>query len=179
MEIDKLQAMAAKLVAPGKGILAADQSPRTMNRQLAAIGVPEEAEMRRQYRQLLFTTEGIEQYITGVILHDGTIRNQTDDGTPFVDLLVGRGIIPIIKVDKSTVPLDGFPGEVVTEGLDGLADRLAEYTALARGLQSGARSLRSLTGCRPRSASNSMQSCWRGMPALRKRSVLCRSLSLR
>jgi fructose-bisphosphate aldolase class I len=127
MEIEKLQQMAQKLLTPGKGILAADQSPRTMNRQLASIGVPEEAEMRRQYRQLLFTTAGIEQHVTGVILHDGTIRNQTDDGTPFVDLLVGRGIVPIIKVDKSTVPLDGFPGEVVTEGLDGLATRLAEY----------------------------------------------------
>ena len=127
MEIEKLHAMAKKLVTPGKGILAADQSPSTMNRQLAAIGVAEEAEMRRQYRQLLFTTEGIEQHVTGVIMHDGTIRNQTDDGTPFVDVLVGRGIVPIIKVDKSTVSLDGFPGEVVTEGLDGLAKRFAEY----------------------------------------------------
>ncbi|MEL6804102.1 MAG: class I fructose-bisphosphate aldolase, partial [Bacteroidota bacterium] len=101
---DTLHKNAKILVTPGKGILAADQSAKTMNKQLAAIGVPEEAEMRRQYRQLLFTTEGIQEYISGVILFDGTIRNNTDDGTPFVDLLVSKGILPIIKVDRSTIP---------------------------------------------------------------------------
>lgn len=130
MENEQLYKMASYLVTPGKGILAADQSARTMNRQLEAIGVEPDAENRRRYRQLLFTTEGIQQYVTGVILYDATIRNQTDNGTPFVDLLVAKGIVPIIKVDKSTVPLPGFPGEVTTEGLDGLADRLKEYYAL-------------------------------------------------
>lgn len=114
-------------MSPGKGILAADQSVRTMDKQLAAIGAAADAETRRQYRQLLFTAPNIEKYVTGIILYDATIRNRTDDGTAFVDYLIAKGIIPIIKVDKSTVPLDGFPGEVVTEGLDGLKERLEEY----------------------------------------------------
>lgn len=111
----------------GKGILAADQSASTMDKQLAAIGATPEAETRRKYRQLLFTTPGIEKYVTGVILYDATIRNHTDNGTAFVDYLIAKGIVPIIKVDKSTIPLDGFEGEVVTEGLDGLRIRLDEY----------------------------------------------------
>jgi fructose-bisphosphate aldolase class I len=98
-----------------------------MNKQLEALGLAPEAEVRRKYRQLLFTTPGIEEYVTGVILHDGTIRNHTDDNTQFSDVLIAKGIIPIIKVDKSTVPHDGFEGEVVTQGLDGLAERLQEY----------------------------------------------------
>jgi len=124
---EKLYEIAQALVTPHKGILAADQSPRTMNKQLEALGIAPEAEMRRKYRQLLFTTPGIEEYVTGVILHDGTIRNHADDGTQFSDLLIAKGIIPIIKVDKSTVPHTGFQGEVVTQGLDGLAERLQEY----------------------------------------------------
>ncbi len=114
-------------MTPGKGILAADQSVSTMNKQLEAIGATPEAETRRLYRQLLFTAPGIEKYVTGIILYDATIRNHTDDGTAFVDHLIAKGIIPIIKVDKSTVPFEGFPGEVVTEGLDGLKERLEEY----------------------------------------------------
>jgi len=123
----KLHEIAKALVSPGKGILAADQSPGTMNKQLEALGLPPEAEVRRTYRQLLLTTPGIEKYVTGVILHDGTIRNHTDDKTQFSDVLIAKGIIPIIKVDKSTVPHTGFAGEVVTQGLDGLAERLQEY----------------------------------------------------
>lgn len=118
----------------GKGILAADQSPGSMNKQLEGIGVAPEAEMRRKYRQLLFTTPGLQDYVTGVILHDGTLRNHADDGTTFADLLVAKGITPIIKVDKGTKPHQNFPGEVVTEGLDGLPERMAEYYDLgARG----------------------------------------------
>lgn len=111
----------------GKGILAADQSVTTMNKQLEGIGATPDAETRRLYRQLLFTAPGIEKYITGVILYDATIRNHTDEGTAFVDYLIAKGIVPIIKVDKSTVPLEGFDGEVITEGLDGLKERLEEY----------------------------------------------------
>ncbi|MFT5849430.1 MAG: fructose-bisphosphate aldolase class I [Patiriisocius sp.] len=125
--IEKLHEIALALVSPHKGILAADQSPRTMNKQLDALGLPPEAELRRKYRQLMFTTPGIEEYVTGVILHDGTIRNHTDDQTQFSDLLVAKGIIPIIKVDTGTAPHHGFEGEVVTQGLDGLQDRLQEY----------------------------------------------------
>lgn len=121
-------------MTPQKGILAADQSPTSMNKQLAAIGVPEEAEKRRKYRQLLFTTPGLEKYVTGVIMHDGTIRNHTDDGTTFADVLLAKGIVPIIKVDKGAHPHQNFPEEVVTEGLDGLPERMAEYYNLgARG----------------------------------------------
>lgn len=127
MAEQKLYATAAALLAPHKGILAADQSPSTMNRELEAAGIPEEAEMRRKYRQLLFTTPGFEEYVTGVIMHDSTIRNRTDDGVQFSDVLIAKGIIPIIKVDKGTVPHTNFPDEVITEGLDGLAERLREY----------------------------------------------------
>jgi fructose-bisphosphate aldolase, class I len=123
----KLHTITANLVAKGKGILAADQSPESMNRQLKAVGVPEEAEMRRKYRQLLFTTPGIEKHVTGIIMHDSTIRNHTDDGILFSDLVIAKGIIPIIKVDKGTVPHTNFPGEVLTQGLDDLAARLVEY----------------------------------------------------
>lgn len=134
MDHTKLYEHVAHFMTPKKGILAADQSPKSMNKQLAAIGVPEEAEMRRKYRQLLFTTPGLEQYVTGVIMHDGTIRNHADDGTTFADVLIAKGILPIIKVDKSTHPHQNFPGEVVTEGLDGLSERMREYYDLgARG----------------------------------------------
>lgn len=127
MSNSTLHEIARALVTPRKGILAADQSPTSMNKQLEALGIPAEAEMRRKYRQLLFTTPGLETFVTGVIMHDGTIRNHTDDHTQFSDVLIAKGIIPIIKVDSGTVPHTGFPGEVVTQGLDDLADRLAEY----------------------------------------------------
>lgn len=126
----QLYATAATLLAEGKGILAADQSAGTMGKQLQGIGVEDSAENRRAYRQILFTTAGLEEYVSGVILYDATIRNQTDDGTPFVDLLTAKGIVPIIKVDASTVEHHNFPGEVVTQGLDNLDARLAEYFAM-------------------------------------------------
>jgi fructose-bisphosphate aldolase, class I len=122
-----LNKTAKTLVTPRKGILAADQSPTSMNKQLAALGIPETPEMRRLYRQLLFTTPGIEEFVTGVILHDGTIRNHTDDGVQFSDVLISKGIIPIIKVDTGTVPHHNFPGEVLTQGLDDLEKRMVEY----------------------------------------------------
>lgn len=134
MDNTKLYAQVKHLMTPKKGILAADQSPSSMNKQLAALGIPEEAEMRRKYRQLLFTTPGLENYVTGVIMHDGTIRNHADDGTTFADLLIAKGISPIIKVDAGTVPHQNFPEEVLTEGLDGLAARMKDYYNLgARG----------------------------------------------
>ena len=124
---ERLYKLAAELMSPGKGILAADQSVSTMNGQLASLGVEPSAEMRRDYRELLFTTTNLEKYVNGVILYDATIRNQTKDGTPLVDVLLSKGITPIIKVDKGTHPIPNFPGEVATEGLDGLAERLEEY----------------------------------------------------
>ncbi len=130
MNNEKLYDIARTLLTPRKGILAADQSTKTIDAQLAAVGAPADADTRRKYRQLLFTTPGLEKYVTGIILYDATIRNQADDKTPFVDILLAKGIVPIIKVDKSTVPMTGFPGEVITEGLDGLKERLQEYYAM-------------------------------------------------
>lgn len=125
-----LYATAAKLLTKGKGILAADQSSGTMDKLLVGIGLTPDAELRRQYRELLFTTPGIEQYTSGVILYDSSIRNQTSEQVRFVDVLTAKGIVPIIKVDASTVPHTGFPGEVVTQGLDNLEERLFEYYEL-------------------------------------------------
>lgn len=125
-----MESIAALLVAPGKGILAADESTGTIEKRFAAVGVESTAESRRTYRNLLFTTPGVEAHLGGVILFDETIRQAADDGTPFPLLLGERGIIPGIKVDRGAKPLAGTPGERVTEGLDGLRERLAEYREL-------------------------------------------------
>jgi fructose-bisphosphate aldolase class I len=122
--------VARALVPPGKGILAADESHPTIARRFAAVGVQNTEESRRLYRQMLFTTPGVSDFISGVILFDETIRQQADDGTPFAELLARRGILPGIKVDRGAKPLPGTAGETVTEGLDGLRERLAEYRAL-------------------------------------------------
>lgn len=124
---NELYETALRLVTSGKGILAADESTGTMDKRLDSIDVDETAEMRRKFRQLLFTAPGIEEYLSGVILYDSSIRNSTDDGVPFPDVLAARGITPGIKVDKGTVDLNFFSGEKVTEGLDGLSKRLEEY----------------------------------------------------
>ena len=118
---------AQALVAPGKGILAADESTPTIEKRFRSVGVESTAENRQAYREMLFTTPGVEAHISGVILFDETIRQASSDGTPFADLLASRGIIPGIKVDKGAKALAGLPGEKVTEGLDGLRERLAEY----------------------------------------------------
>jgi fructose-bisphosphate aldolase class I len=125
-----LQTIAKALVAEGKGILAADESDGTIKKRFDSIGVESTDENRRAYRELLFTTEGVEEFISGVIFFDETIRQSTEDGTPFPQLLESRGIIPGIKVDKGAKDLAGAPGETVTEGLDGLRERLAEYYEL-------------------------------------------------
>ena len=125
-----LESIAHALVAEGKGILAADESDGTIKKRFDSIGVESTEENRRSYRELLFATEGIEDYISGVILFDETLRQSASDGTPFPKLLADRGIIPGIKVDKGAKDLAGAPGETVTEGLDGLRDRLTEYREL-------------------------------------------------
>lgn len=114
----------------GKGILAADESVSTMNERLAAVLVDETAEMRRVYRQILFTAPGIEKYLSGVIFFDASMRNSTDDGIPFPDVLAARGIMPGIKVDKGLVDIPEFPGEKVSQGLDDLEERMWEYGTL-------------------------------------------------
>jgi fructose-bisphosphate aldolase class I len=128
--VTDLEAIARALVARGKGILAADESQPTMARRLAALGIENTEEQRRRYRQMLFTTPGLGAYISGVILFDETLRQRADDGAPFPDVLARADIAPGIKVDKGTKPLAGAPGELITEGLDGLRERLLEYRAL-------------------------------------------------
>jgi len=123
----KLYETVAALMASGKGILAADESDATAGKRLAMVHLPNEPENRQDFRELLFAAPGIEQYLSGVILYDSTLRSTTDDGTPFADLLTAKGMVPGIKVDLGTVDLQGFKGEVVSQGLDGLAERFAEY----------------------------------------------------
>src|SRR5436309_1302702 len=126
----ELHETAKALVAEGKGILAADESDGTIKKRFDSIGVESTEDNRRAYRELLFTTEGAEEYISGVILFDETIRQSSADGTPFPKVLESRGIIPGIKVDKGAKPLALAEDETITEGLDGLRDRLAEYREL-------------------------------------------------
>jgi fructose-bisphosphate aldolase class I len=123
----ELRETAAALVAEGKGILAADESNGTMNKRLEAAGVEPDEENRRALRELLFTTDGTADYISGVILYDETFRQSTSDGTAFPQMLEQQGIIPGIKVDTGAKPLAKSPDEKVTEGLDGLRERLEEY----------------------------------------------------
>ena len=130
MSIDELKSVAEAIVARQKGILAADESSPTIKKRFASIDVESTEENRRRYREILFTTEGIERYISGVILYDETIRQSSKHEVPFPQLLSHRGIIPGIKVDKGAKPLALQPGNKVTEGLDGLRDRLAEYKQL-------------------------------------------------
>ena len=130
MNIGELEATARSLVAPGKGILAADESGPTLEKRFKGIDVPSTEENRRAYRDLLFTTPGVSEFIGGVILYDETIRQHSADGTPFPKVLERQGIVPGIKVDEGAKALAGFPGEKITEGLDGLRGRLAEYRNL-------------------------------------------------
>jgi len=133
MDIKKLASTAKALVTPGKGILAADESSGTIKRRFDSINAESTEDSRRDYREMLFRTDGVDAYISGVILYDETIRQNGADGTPLVKVLSDRGIIPGIKVDKGTQPLVGSPNELVTEGLDGLGQRLAEYHDLGAG----------------------------------------------
>src|SRR4029453_1131267 len=125
-----LEDTARALVAEGKGILAADESDGTIKKRFDSIGVESTEDNRRAYRELLFATEGAEDYISGVILFDETIRQSAVDGTPFPNLLESKGIIPGIKVDKGAKPLALAEDETITEGLDGLRGRLEEYREL-------------------------------------------------
>jgi fructose-bisphosphate aldolase, class I len=123
----KLFETVAALMAPGKGILAADESDASAGKRLAMVHLPNNPENRQDFRELLFTAPEIENYLSGVIMYDSSIRNFTDDGIPFPDVLTAKGIVPGIKVDTGTVDLHGFKNELVTQGLDGLGERLAEY----------------------------------------------------
>jgi fructose-bisphosphate aldolase class I len=127
---DAMHRTARELVGPGRGILAADESTGTIKKRFDTIRLESTEEHRRRYRQMLFTTPGLGEHISGVILYDETIRQSTDDGVAFTEVLTSGGMIPGIKVDTGAKPLALFPGETVTEGLDGLRERLAEYRGL-------------------------------------------------
>ena len=128
--MDAMRETARELVAPGKGILAADESTGTITKRFDQIGVESTEGNRRAYRQMLFTTQGVGDHISGAILYDETIRQATDQGTPFTEVLEKAGVIPGIKVDTGAKPLAFFQDETVTEGLDGLRERLDEYHEL-------------------------------------------------
>jgi len=131
MNLAELNRVAKALTAPGRGILAADESTNTIKKRFDAIGVASTVESRRDYRELLFrSTEAMSKYISGVILYDETIRQNAKDGTPLVKLIERSGSLPGIKVDEGTNTLPFCPGEVITEGLDGLRERLIEYRGL-------------------------------------------------
>jgi len=131
MNLAELNKVATAMVAPGRGILAADESSGTIKKRFDAIGVESSADSRRDYRELMFrANEAMSKYISGVILYDETIRQNAKDGTPLVKVIEKAGSLPGIKVDKGVQPLPMCPGEVITEGLDGLGQRLAEYRGL-------------------------------------------------
>jgi len=127
---EQLQELAASLVARGKGILAADETVPTLTRRFDALHIPSNERTRREYREMLFTFPGAAEFISGVILQDETIRQKSAAGVPLAEVLSRQGIMPGIKVDTGARPLAGCPGETVTEGLDGLRERLAEYRDL-------------------------------------------------
>ncbi len=127
MNLEALKSIAKAMVAEGKGILAADESSPTIAKRFASIDVESTESNRQSYRQMLFTADGMADYISGVILYDETLRQSTDDGVPFPKLLTDLGVVPGIKVDMGAKPLAFHEGEKVTEGLDGLRDRLKEY----------------------------------------------------
>lgn len=130
MTLGSMRETARALVARGKGVLAADESAPTMARRLADVGLESTESVRRTYREMLFATDGLSEHIGGVILFEETARQRDHEGTPLPELLRRRGIVPGIKVDRGTRPLAGCPGEVATQGLDGLRERLEEYGAL-------------------------------------------------
>jgi fructose-bisphosphate aldolase, class I len=172
MDVQQLEETARALVAEGKGILAADESDGTIKKRFDSIGVESTEEMRRSYRDLLFTTEGAEEYISGVILFDETIRQSSADGTPFPKLLERKGIIPGIKVDKGAKPLALTDEETITEGLDGLRERLEEYRELGARFAKW-RATYSIAGDKP-----SEYCVWTNAHALARYAALCQETGL-
>src|SRR5246127_61821 len=172
MSNTELHETAAALVAEGKGILAADESTGTIKKRFDSIGVESTEENRRAYRNLLFTTPGVEEFISGVILYDETIRQSADDGTPFPELLASKGIIPGIKVDLGAKPLAHAEGETVTEGLDGLRQRLEEYRGLGARFAKW-RATYSITDTMP-----SEYCVWTNAHALARYAALCQEAGL-
>ena len=130
MNAQVLMETAKAMVPPGRGILAADESTRSTENRFKKFDIPHTAETRRAYRIMMFTTPGLEKFISGVIMYDETLGQTAPDGKPFPQYLADKGIVPGVKVDTGFYPMAGFPGEFVTEGLDGLRERLAKYKQL-------------------------------------------------
>jgi fructose-bisphosphate aldolase, class I len=130
MNLKEIIKTAKTMVADNKGLLAMDESNPTCNKRFFKLGIPQNEEAHRAYREMIVTTPGLEESISGAILFDETIRQHLKDGTSFIDALIIKGIIPGIKVDGGTVAMAGYPGEKITEGLDGLCDRLKEYVQM-------------------------------------------------
>ncbi|MFL6576159.1 MAG: class I fructose-bisphosphate aldolase, partial [Povalibacter sp.] len=130
MNRSEIETTAKAMVAKGKGLLAADESGGTIKKRFDSIGLQSTEEARRSYREMLFTAPKAADYISGVIFYDETLRQKTKEGVPFAQYLSKQGIVPGIKVDTGAKPLTNFPGETITEGLDGLRERLAEYYGL-------------------------------------------------
>jgi fructose-bisphosphate aldolase class I len=174
MDLDKLASTAEALVAEGKGILAADESDSTIKKRFDKVGIESTEKNRQAYREMLFTTEGAEEFISGVILFDETIRQSTSDGTPFPKALEERGIIAGIKVDKGAKALANAPGETVTEGLDGLRERLDEYREI------GARfaKWRATIIIEPEGDLPSEYAIWANAHALARYAALCQEAGL-
>src|SRR5689334_3491574 len=130
MSIDQLESIAQAMVAAGKGIIAIDESNTTIKKRFDGVNIECTEDNRRAYREMLLTTPHLADHISGAILYDETLRQSTKAGVPFTKVMLDNGILPGIKVDKGPQPLAGFPGELVTEGLDGLRERLQEYAKL-------------------------------------------------
>jgi fructose-bisphosphate aldolase class I len=167
-----LENIARALVAEGKGILAADESDGTIKKRFDSIGIESTEDNRRAYRDLLFTTEGVEEYISGVILFDETIRQSGHDGTAFPKLLDSKGVIPGIKVDQGAKPLALANGETITEGLDGLRARLEEYAGLGAKFAKW-RATYSIAGDKP-----SEYCVWTNAHALARYAALCQEAGI-
>ena len=163
MNIDELKSVARAIVAEQKGILAADESNPTIKKRFDAIKLASSEESRRRYRELLFTTEGVERYLGGVILYDETLRQSTADGIPFAALLSSRGIIPGIKVDQGTKTLALHPGEKSAGHTNRLRTRCASRSTTAT--------------FQARTASMPMSTAWRVTPRCARKPALCRSWS--
>jgi fructose-bisphosphate aldolase, class I len=172
MDVQQLESTARALVAEGKGILAADESDGTIKKRFDSIGIESTEANRQAYRDMLFTTEGAEEYISGVILFDETIRQSALDGTPFPQALERRGIIPGIKVDLGAKPLALSDGETITEGLDGLRGRLEEYRGLGARFAKW-RATYSIGGGKP-----SEYCVWTNAHALARYAALCQEAGI-
>ena len=179
MSIEDLESVAQAMVAPGKGIMAIDESTGTIRKRFDAVGVEDSEEHRRAYREMLLTAPDLGDHISGAILYDETIRQSTAEGVPFTKVMREAGIIPGIKVDKGAKPLAGFPGELVTEGLDGLRDRLAEYVKLGAQFAKWRAVIGIDEDTPARPASRPTATRWRATPRCARRPAWCRWSSRR